>query len=460
MTSEVMFLDTNIDDISYFNKLVEIVESENTISGSLYDEYNIKRGLRNKNGTGVLVGITKIASVIGYRKEGDVKAPIEGKLYYRGITLTSIVNGLKAEKRIGFEEVIYLLVFGKLPSSEDLRNFLKILNNFRHLPKDYIEDVILKLPSKDIMNKLMRSILSLYSYDDDPDNTDTSNVLLQSLNLIAKFPLIMAYCFQAKRYYTDKQTLVLHQPKPDIGIAETILSLIRVDGEYTREEVELLDLLLIVHAEHGGGNNSAFATHVVSSSGTDTYSSIAAALGALKGPRHGGAALQVSGMFEDADNEIKDKSSEIDIRNYIKKLIKKEAYDKSGLIYGMGHAIYTLSDPRSVLLREKAEEVAKLKGSKYIAELEFLKTFERISGEELKNAKGGNYKRTSNVDFYSGFVYKILGFPKEIYTPLFATARIAGWCAHRLEQLADKKIIRPGYVTLGNEKEYTIMKKR
>lgn len=453
-------MDNNIDDISSFNKLVEIVESENIISSSLYDEYNIKRGLRNKNGTGVLVGITKIASVIGYRKEGDIKVPIEGKLYYRGITLTNLVNGLKSEKRIGFEEVIYLLVFGELPNREDLINFLKILNDFRNLPKDYIEDVILKLPSKDIMNKLMRSTLSLYSYDDDPDNTETSNVLFQSLNLIAKFPLIMAYCFQAKRYYTDKQTLVLHQPKPDIGIAETILSLIRVNGEYTREEVELLDLLLIVHAEHGGGNNSAFATHVVSSSGTDTYSSIAAALGALKGPRHGGAALQVSGMFEDADIEIKDKNNEDDIRNYIKRLLNKEAYDNSGLIYGMGHAIYTLSDPRSVLLREKAEEVARLKGNEYVEELEFLKTFERISGEELNKAKRGNYNRTSNVDFYSGFVYKMLGFPKEIYTPLFATARIAGWCAHRLEQLADKKIIRPGYVTLGEVKQYVPIAKR
>lgn len=455
-----MFLDNNIDDISYFNKLVDIVECENVISGSLYDQYNIKRGLRNKNGTGVLVGITKIASVIGYKKEGEIKVPIDGKLYYRGITLTNLVNGLKAEKRIGFEEIIYLLVFGELPNREDLSGFQKILNDFKNLPKDYIEDVILKLPSKDIMNKLMRSILSLYSYDDDPDNTETSNVLLQSLNLIAKFPLIMAYCFQAKRYYTDKQTLVLHQPKPDMGIAETILSLIRVDGEYTREEVELLDLLLIVHAEHGGGNNSAFATHVVSSSGTDTYSSIAAALGALKGPRHGGAALQVSGMFEDADIEIKDKKSEYDIRNYIKRLLNKEAYDNSGLIYGMGHAIYTLSDPRSVLLREKAEEVAKLKGEGYVEELEFLKTFEKISGEELNKAKPGYYNRTSNVDFYSGFVYKMLGFPKELYTPLFATARIAGWCAHRLEQLADKKIIRPGYVTLGEEREYVRIEER
>ncbi len=455
-----MILDANIKNSEFFKKITNIVEYESCIHPKLFDEYNIKRGLRNKNGTGVLVGLTKIASVIGYEKDGDVKLPLEGKLYYRGITLTNLVKGIESEGRCGFEEVIYLLVFGKLPDADELREFQGIINSLRELPDDYIEDVILKLPSKDIMNKLMRSTLSLYSYDEDPDNTDIPNVLLQSLNLIAKFPLIMAYCFQAKRYYTDKETLILHQPKPDIGIAETILSLVREDGKYTTEEVELLDLLLIVHAEHGGGNNSAFATHVVSSSGTDTYSSISAALGSLKGPRHGGAALQVSGMFEDADREIKDKTNDEDIRSYIKSILNKEAYDKSGLIYGMGHAIYTLSDPRSVLLRKKAEEVAKVKGEEFVRELDFLKTFEKIAGEELNKAKPGDYNRTSNVDFYSGFVYKMLGFPKELYTPLFATARIAGWCAHRLEQLSDRKIIRPGYVTLGDEKEYIPMEER
>lgn len=443
-----------------YDELVSLVETSSVIEPELFDQYNIKRGLRNKNGTGVLVGLTRIASVIGYTQENEQKVPKAGELYYRGIQLQKLVAGFQGEGRLGYEETIYLLLFGNLPTADQLTAFQELLDTFRQLPAFYMEDVILKTPSPDIMNKLQRSVLSLYSYDEDPDNTRASNVLIQALNLIAKFPMMMTYCYQAKRYYTDKKTLIIHQPIPGMGTAETILSLLREDRKYHRKEVELLDLLLVVHAEHGGGNNSAFSTHVVSSSGTDTYSAIAAALGSLKGPKHGGAALAVSAMFEDAQERIEDLKDDDQVAAYVDQLLAKEAYDQSGLVYGMGHAIYTVSDPRAVLLREKAVQVAQFLGEPYVSKLDFLIRFEEIAGKKLQAKYKRGYPLAANVDFYSGFVYQMLGFSKELYTALFATSRIAGWCAHRIEQLADKKIIRPGYITLGNIREYIPLEDR
>lgn len=444
----------------FFDSLVDIVKEESYLDPKLYEEYDIKRGLRNANGSGVLVGVTHIASVLGYKQENGKKIPIEGELLYRGIPLREIVRGSESENRMGFEEVIYLLLFGYLPTSQELLTFNRLLDSLRDLPAHYKEDVILKIPSHDIMNKIQRNILCLYSYDDDPDNTSPENVLYQSMNLISKFPVIVAYCYQAKRHYLDNDSLVLHQPISGIGTAESILSLIRHDSKYTREEAELLDTLLVVHAEHGGGNNSAFATHVVSSSGTDTYSAISTAIGSLKGPKHGGAALKVAEMFEDATEEISDLQDDDEIRAYINRLLDKKAYDESGLVYGMGHAVYTLSDPRAELLKEKAMEVAKVQGENYVDFLEFLMRFEEIAAEELEKRMNRGYKLSANVDFYSGFVYNMLGFPRELFTPMFATARMAGWCAHRLEQLTDSKIIRPGYVTIGDRKPYLLMDER
>ncbi|NLY08606.1 MAG: citrate synthase [Tissierellia bacterium] len=445
---------------AYFRRLVNTIEETATIPSELYEQYDIKRGLRNANGSGVLVGITHIASVVGYKQEDGKKIPAHGELLYRGIPLRSIVSGFQSQSRLGFEEVVFLLMFGELPTPKELLDFHILLDSMRDLPLQYKEDVILKIPSRDIMNKLQRNILCLYSYDDNPDDTDMRNVLLQSLQIISKFPLIVAYCFQAKRHYLDKKSLVLHQPIGGLSTSETLLSLIREDSYYTKEEAELLDLLLVVHAEHGGGNNSAFATHVVSSSGTDTYSAIATALGSLKGPKHGGAALKVFAMFQDAFNRIRDLNDEGATRDYIRRLINKEAYDRSGLVYGLGHAVYTLSDPRAILLKEKAKELAYQKGSPYKERLDFLIRFEELAGEELKAALNTEYTLGANVDFYSGFVYDMLGFPKELFTPLFATSRMAGWCAHRLEQLTDSRIIRPGYVTIGERREYIQPEKR
>lgn len=447
-------------NLRYFNKLVHTVEHTTTIPQEVYDRYDVKRGLRNADGSGVLVGITNIASVIGYKMEDGKKVPIDGELYYRGIPLVDMVKGYQSQGRLGYEEVIFLLLFGDLPTPNELQDFHILLDTFRDLPALYKEDVIIKIPSSDIMNKMMRAVLSLYSYDDDPDNTSVRNVLFQSLNLISKFPLMMAYCYQAKRHYIDKQSLVLHQPIGGLSTSETVLSLVREDGLYTKEEAELLDLLLVIHAEHGGGNNSAFATHVVSSSGTDTYSAVATALASLKGPRHGGAALKVDAMLEDAFKNVRGADDEKGMRQYIAQLLNRQAYDGSGLVYGIGHAVYTLSDPRATLLRAKAEELATIKGEEYLEKLAFLDRFAAIAGTMVSEAKGSSYTLGANVDFYSGFVYRMLDFPRELFTPLFATSRMAGWCAHRLEQLADTKIIRPGYVTISEKRPYVQPEKR
>ena len=438
--------------------LSKIVEKNSYISPELYEKYNIKRGLRNPNGTGVLVGITKVASVIGYDQVDGAKVPVQGSLYYRGLNVLDLVAGSQAEGRRGFEEVVYLLLFGDLPNKKQLESFDALLDICRELPPSYKEDVILKIPSQNIMNKLQRTILTLYSYDDKPDDTSISNVLAQSINLIAKIPLITAYAYQAKRHYFDNDSLILHPYKNGVGTAENMLHLIRSDSVYTREEVEILDLMMVIHAEHGGGNNSAFATHVVSSTGTDTYSAIATAIGSLKGPKHGGANLMVTAMIDDIKGNVKDWGNETELSNYLMKIMEKKAFDKKGLVYGMGHAVYTLSDPRAVILKEKALELAKLKGLE--ENFQLISDVEKISSRVLTERLNKDNAVAANVDLYSGFVFEMLGIPKELYTPLFAVSRISGWCAHRLEQILDDKIMRPGYVTLSEPRAYQNLAER
>ncbi len=436
----------------------KVIEQTNTIDPKLYPEHNIKRGLRNENGTGVLVGITRVGSVIGYRKENDKKIPSEGELYYRGYNLFDLVHGFQEEKRLGFEETVYLLLFGKCPNQDELKEFTLALEERRDLPKHYKEDVILKIPAPNIMNKLQRTVLTLYSYDDNPDDISVVNVLKQSLDLIAKLPLLAAYSYQAKRHYFNHDSLVIHTPKKGVGTAENFLSLIRPDGKVGKEEIEILDLLLVLQAEHGGGNNSSFATHVVSSTGTDTYSAIATALGSLKGPKHGGANKMVADMIKDIKEHISLDYSEEQLREYLRKILRKEAFDHKGLIYGLGHAVYTLSDPRAIILKEKAYQLALLKGR--AKEYNLYADIEKIGCALLNEKVKNDNSMAANVDFYAGFVLDMLDIPEDLYTPVFAISRIAGWSAHRLEQILDDKIMRPAYVTLGDNKVYQPLKER
>jgi len=438
--------------------LAQRIKENGRIDPELYEFHNVKRGLRNANGTGVLVGITKVGAVIGYEKIEGLKVPCEGRLYYRGINLFDIVNGFQSEKRTGFEETVYLLLFGVLPNETELEEFRQMLEECRTLPRGYKEDVILKIPAPNIMNKLQRTVLTLYSYDKNPDDISVDNVLRQSIDLIAKLPLMAAYSYASKRHYFDHESLIIHTPKPGVGTAENFLYLIRPDGKYTQKEVELLDLLMVLMAEHGGGNNSSFATHVVSSTGTDTYSAIATAIGSLKGPKHGGANRVVAEMVDDIKKNVTDYGDEEQLRNYLKLIMAKKTFDKKGLIYGLGHAVYTLSDPRAIILKDKARELAEASGA--LKEFQLIADIEQI-GCELLNAKVKNdNKMAANVDLYAGFVLDTLGIPEELYTPLFAISRIAGWSAHRLEQILDEKIMRPAYVTLGDETPYIPLHER
>ena len=436
----------------------KIIEERNTIDPKLYPQHNIKRGLRNENGTGVLVGITRVGSVIGYHKENDVKIPTEGRLYYRGYDLFDLVNGFQKEQRLGFEETIYLLLFGKCPNAQELAEFNQALENRRDLPKQYKEDVIIKIPAPNIMNKLQRAILTLYSYDDNPDDVSVTNVLRQSIDLIAKLPLLAAYSYQVKRHAFNHESLVIHRPVKGVGTAENFLHLIRPDGSYTREEVETLDLLLVLQAEHGGGNNSSFATHVVSSTGTDTYAAISTALGSLKGPKHGGANKMVAEMFANIKAKVGLNYTEEELRTYLRKILSKEAFDQKGLLYGLGHAVYTLSDPRAVILKQKAEQLALHKNR--IKEYNLYADIERIGCELLNEKVKNDNAMAANVDFFAGFVMDMLNIPEDLYTPVFAISRIAGWSAHRLEQILDDKIMRPAYITLGDEQTYYPLEER
>lgn len=426
---------------SIFDKLSVLAEENNKIDPKYYNMYNVKKGLRNSNGTGVLVGLTKIGDVDGYKIENGEKIPAEGRLWYRGIDIKDIVNRFQKEKHYGFEEVCYLLLFGQLPSEQELNEFNEILGRTRTLPEGFIEDMILRVPSNDIMNKLSRSVLVYYSFDPNPDDSSIRNVLRQSIELISVFPSFIAYGYQAKARYYDGKSLFIHSPVSSLSTAENILHMTRADNKYTRTEAETLDLSLVIHAEHGGGNNSTFATRVVSSAGTDTYSAIATAVGSLKGPKHGGANKKVMEMMDNIKENIKNWNDMPEIEGYLRKILKKEAYDGSGLIYGMGHAIYTLSDPRAVLLKDKAQELAEEKNR--MEEFKLYENIERITKDIFAES---NRVVSANVDFYSGFVYNMLNIPEELYTPIFAAARVAGWCAHRIEQLtSEPKIIRPAY---------------
>lgn len=431
----------------------------NQVEKDLYPKYEVKRGLRDINGKGVLAGLTRIGEVHSYIIDEGETIPVPGRLIYRGIDIEELVDGFLKDKRPGFEEAVYLLLFGELPTSLQLIGFKKQLAGYRELPDFFVNDMIMKSPSPDIMNLMARSVLTLYSYDDDPDNISVDNLLYQSLQLIAQLPLLAVYGYQAYSHYYKDESLFIHSPLERLSTAENILYMLRADHQYTELEAELLDLALVLHAEHGGGNNSTFTTHVVSSSGTDTYSAIAAALGSLKGPRHGGANIKVTGMLQDIKSSIKDWENDGEITTYLEKILKKEAYDKSGLIYGIGHAVYSVSDPRAVIFKKYVEALAHSKGLDEEYQL-------YASVERLAPAVIGSYRKmykgvSANVDFYSGFVYRMLGIPEELYTPLFAVSRIAGWTAHRIEEIVNRgKIIRPAYKSVEKRRNYVPLSER
>ena len=446
-------------DREIFSDLSELAKKNNPINPEFYEKYDVKRGLRNNNGTGVLVGLTKIGEVKGYELRDDQKIPCKGELFYRGIELQTFVKGFQEEKRYGFEECIYLLLFGNLPSKSELLQFNDVLDSFRELPKNFKEKLIFAHPSKDVMNQIQRSLLGLYTYDNIPEDLSISNLVSQSLNLIAKLPTLVAYSYQAKIHNYDAKSMYIHSSQSGKGTAENILYMIRPNSEYTKLEAEILDLLLVVHAEHGGGNNSAFTTRVLASSGTDIYSIIAAAIGSLKGPKHGGANLKVYEMIENIKDNIGAYPSNEELKEDLRKMLKKEVFDNSGLIYGMGHAIYTESDPRAVLLKEKARELSVQKGTE--KDFALYENIEKLTKEIFKEQKGEEAIIAANVDLYSGFVYRMLDIPTEIFTPLFAIARMGGWCAHRIEQiLSDVKIIRPAYRSVAEKVEYIPLEKR
>lgn len=445
---------------SQFDDLVEECMSSSQIDLSLYQEYDVKRGLRDSTGKGVLTGLTEISDVTGYDVVDGVKEPADGRLYYQGYDVKSLV-GNDMSKRHAFEETTYLLLFGELPTDSQLKVFVDVLGSLEELSGTFVRDVIMKAPSANLMNGLQKSVLTLYSYDSNPDDISASNVLRQSLQLIAKLPLISVYNYHAYRHFTYFDNLVIKPPVQGYSIAENILHMLRPDGHYTQLEARVLDAALVLHAEHGGGNNSTFTNHVVTSSGTDTYSAVAASIASLKGPRHGGANLKVQQMFKSIHENVNDLADEDEIRDYLKKILRKEAFDGSGLIYGLGHAVYTLSDPRAVILKDYASKLAKVKGEDAVNEYLLHTTVERIAKELIMGRNHVLKPVCANVDFYSGFIYSILGIPEELFTPLFAISRISGWSAHRLEEIVNKgKIIRPAYKYVGRHKEFTELDKR
>lgn len=440
-------------------RLAGMAETSSLIEEELFVKYNVKRGLRDLDGRGVLVGLTEIGEVHSYILDENEMVPVPGRLMYRGIDINDIVNGFLEDDRFGFEEICYSLLFGGLPDKNQLDDFKKLLADFQKLPEYFARDMILRAPSKNIMNLLARTVLALYSYDEDPDNISVQNVLKQCLHLIAWFPSLAVYAYQAFAHYFDDNSLVLHSPRADLSIAENILHMLRLDSNYTRLEARLLDLALVLHAEHGGGNNSSFVTHVVTSSGTDTYGVIAAALGALKGPRHGGANHKVVQMFEDIKKSINDWEDEREIESYLRKLLNCEVFDKAGLIYGIGHAVYSISDPRAVILKEQAAKLAAEKGME--EEFKLYARVERLAPKIIESERRIYKGVSANVDFYSGLVYRMLDIPCELFTPLFAVARIVGWSAHRIEEIVnDGKIVRPAYKSVSKRQRYVPMNER
>ena len=430
------------------------------IPAELFVEHQVNRGLRDLNGKGISTGLTEISEVMSKKIVNGEEVPCEGQLFYRGYAIEDLVNGFVKDNRFGFEETVYLLLFGELPDEKELADFKALLADYRSLPNKFVRDIIMQAPSDDMMNSLARSVLMLYSYDNNPNDTSIPNVLRQCLQLIAMFPMIAVYGYQAYDYYIGtNSSFFIHEPKPELSTAENILHMLRIDSKYTELEAKLLDLALVVHAEHGGGNNSTFTTRVVTSSGTDTYSAIAAALGSLKGPKHGGANIKVSQMFDNIKANVKDWTDEEEIKAYLTKILHKEAFDKTGLIYGIGHAIYSVSDPRAKVFRGFVEKLAKEKNLEN--EYNLYAAVERLAPEVIAGERKMYKGVSANVDFYSGFVYDMLGLPRELYTPIFAMARIAGWSAHRLEELINAgKIIRPAYMAVRPRREYKEIENR
>lgn len=439
-------------------QLADLCEKNNAIDRDLYTQYDVKRGLRDLNGKGVLAGLTNISDVCAKKIVNGEEVPCAGNLYYRGYNIKDLVEGFLTADHFGFEEVTYLLLFGELPNAEELEDFKQILIERRTLPPTFVRDVIMKAPSKDMMNSLSRSILNLYSYDDKADDTSIPNVLRQCLNLISQFPMMMVYGYHAYNYRMG-QDLYIYAPKPEFSTAENILMMLREDRKYTKFEATVLDMALVLHMDHGGGNNSTFTTHVVTSSGTDTYSTMAAAMASLKGPKHGGANIKVTSMFADMKETLTDWTDKDQIRQYLIDLLDKKAFDQKGLIYGMGHAIYSVSDPRAEIFKDFVKRLAVEKG--YEKEYALYEAVEHMAPEIISERRKMYKGVNANVDFYSGLVYEMLGLPKELYTPIFATARIVGWSAHRLEELKNvDKIIRPAYKPLSPYREYVKMEDR
>lgn len=445
---------------SSFSKVTPLIETysqmciSNKINQELYTKYDVKRGLRDINGKGVLTGLTEISEIISSKTVNGESIPCDGELYYRGINVNTLVHGFINDNRFGFEETTYLLLFGKLPNSAELDEFTSLLSSYRMMPKNFVRDIIMKKPSDDLMNNLMRGVLNLYAYDNNPNDTSIPNVLRQSLELISLFPLLSVYSYQAKNYYLDKGSLIIHRPLPQLSTAENILHLLRADNNYSELEARILDLALVLHAEHGGGNNSSFTTHVVTSSGTDTYSSVVAALSSLKGPKHGGANIKVVKMFADIKKNVKDWNDDEEIEAYLAKILHKEAFDNAGVIYGLGHAVYSISDPRALIFKEYVEKLSIEK--KRTKEFKLYSSVERLASALISKERRIYKGVSANIDFYSGFVYSMLDLPLELYTPLFAIARISGWSAHRIEELNNAgKIIRPAYKSVQPRVDYT-----
>ena len=446
--------------LSYIQGICRQYAQYHKIDPSVYERYGVKRGLRNADGTGVMAGITQIGNVRGYYIEDGEKVPMDGQLIYRGINVQDLIGGFMTEGRFGYEETAYLLLFGTLPTQAQLSGFRDLLAHFRSLPANFTEDMILKAPSRDVMNKLARSTLALYSYDPDPENKALEAEMLKAVQLIARYPVIVAHAFACKRHYYDNESLYLHRPQEGLSVAENFLYSVRHDNQFTQDEARLLDLCLVLHMEHGGGNNSAFACRVLSSSGTDIYSAIAAAVGSLKGPKHGGANMKAMELFDHIERDVSDWKDEDAVSSYLEQLLRRQAGDRSGLIYGMGHAIYTLSDPRAVLLKRFARRVAEKKDM--LDEFELFETVERLAPEVFHRVTGQDKVMCANVDLYSGLVYKMMGIPPELYTPLFAIARIVGWCAHRVEEVYNPygKIIRPAYKAISPKQAFIPLTQR
>ncbi|MCH5320294.1 MAG: citrate/2-methylcitrate synthase [Eubacterium sp.] len=441
------------------SSLCSELDKNNSIKKEDYEKYHVKRGLRNSDGTGVMAGLTRICSVEGYYILDGERIPKDGKLSYRGYDINDIVKSCIDNDRFGYEEVVWLLLFGELPTESQLVSLREVLAECRTLPDEFIEDMIMKNPSKDIMNKMARSVMMLYSFDENPDDISIPNVLRQSLQLIAQMPTIMNSAYQVKRRAFYNKTMFLHPIRKEQATAEYILNQLRPDKKFTHEEARLLDICLVLHADHGGGNNSTFSTRVLTSSGTDTYSAITAGFGSLKGPRHGGANLRVAAQMNEIMEALPDSTDPSQVKDYLVKILNKEAGDGLGLIYGMGHAVYTKSDPRAVILKENAKKLALEKG--YEKEFKTLENIERLTPEVFAEIKGVDKTMCANVDLYSGLVYKVLGIPDDLFTPLFATARIAGWCAHRLEELTSGgKIMRPAYKSVSHSKKFVDISRR